>query len=141
MTNKNLKRVISIVGAMLVLFPGLCLASALDTKVIGQNLQQTQAITQNNFNTQTKVGDVIATVIQTFIGLLGMIFIVLIVYAGYSWLTAAGDEAKVTKARETLQRAVIGLVIVLAAYSITYFVFTNLNNLSVTAGGGGTSGL
>ncbi len=64
--------------------------------------------------------------ISTFLGLLGIIFLVLIIYAGYNWMTAGGDEEKVTIAKNTLTRAVIGLIIIVAAYSITYFVFTNL---------------
>jgi hypothetical protein len=41
-------------------------------------------------------------------------------------MTAGGNEEKVGKAKETLWRAVIGLIIVASAYAITYFVFTNL---------------
>lgn len=80
----------------------------------------------------------VATVIKAFISLLGIIFVILIIYAGYSWMTAAGDEAKVTKAKDTLQRAVIGLIIIVAAYSITFFVFQSLD--SVSGPGGPTSG-
>ena len=69
---------------------------------------------------------IIATVVKAFLGLLGIIFLVLIIYAGYEWMTAQGDEEKVTKAKDTLQRAVIGLIIIIAAYSITYFVFSSL---------------
>lgn len=69
---------------------------------------------------------IINTVIQAFLGLLGIIFLVLIIYAGYNWMTAQGDEEKVTKAKDTLQRAVIGLIIITVAYSITFFVFSSL---------------
>lgn len=68
----------------------------------------------------------ISTIIQIFLGLLGIIFLVLIIYAGFNWMTAQGDEEKVTKAKDTLRTAVIGLVIIVCAYSITYFVFNNL---------------
>lgn len=76
--------------------------------------------------------EIVATVIQAFIGLLGVIFLVLIVYAGYNWMTANGDEGKVSKAKDTITRAIIGLIIVLAAYSITYFVFGNLDKVVST---------
>lgn len=69
---------------------------------------------------------IIQTAISAFLGLLGIIFLVLIIYAGFEWMTAQGDEEKVTKAKDTLTRAVIGLVIIIAAYSITYFVFSSL---------------
>ena len=78
----------------------------------------------------------IKTVISAFLGLLGIIFLILIIYAGFEWMTAQGDEEKVTKAKDTLTRAVIGLIIIIAAYSITYFVFSSL-----PGGEGGGSGL
>ncbi|NTW22483.1 hypothetical protein HGA34_02980 [Candidatus Falkowbacteria bacterium] len=89
--------------------------------------------------TKDGVATIVATAIKAFIGLLGIIFVVLIVYSGYSWMTAGGDETKITKAKNTISRAVIGLIIVLAAYSITYFVFSNLDSV-VDSGGGGMTG-
>lgn len=90
---------------------------------------------------ETGVGNVVASVIQGFIALLGIIFVILIIYAGYNWMTAGGDEGKVTKAKDTLQRAIIGLIIIVAAYSITYFVFERLDNIDTGGGGGlGSSG-
>lgn len=84
---------------------------------------------------------IVQVVISAFLSLLGIIFLVLIIYAGYNWMTAQGEEEKVTKAKDTLQRAVIGLIIIAAAYSITYFVFQNLSGDGVigtqnNAGGG-----
>ncbi|MBU1062963.1 hypothetical protein KJ700_02205, partial [Patescibacteria group bacterium] len=72
--------------------------------------------------------DVIGYGIQAILGLLGIIFLILILYAGFNWMTAAGDEEKVTKAKETLSRAIIGLVIIVSAYLITIFVFSKLPN-------------
>lgn len=86
----------------------------------------------------TTVAKVVATVIQAFLGLLGIIFIVLIILAGYNWMIARGDEEKVTKAKDTLRRAVIGLIIIVGAYAISYFVFSNLP--WGTGGPGQTSG-
>jgi len=86
---------------------------------------------------QEGVAVIVATVIKAFLGLLGVIFVVLVVYAGYNWMTAGGDEGKVTKSKQTLSRAVIGLIIVVAAYSITYFVFSNLDTV-IDSGGGMT---
>ena len=68
---------------------------------------------------------------------LGVIFFLLVVYAGFLWMTASGAEAKVEKAKGILIAAVTGLVIVLAAYAIVNFVFGNL--LSVTSAKGCTT--
>ena len=72
------------------------------------------------------MAEIVQVAISAFLGLLGIIFVILIIYSGFNWMTARGDEEKVTLAKETLTRAVIGLIIIVAAYSITYFVFSNL---------------
>lgn len=75
---------------------------------------------------ETSLSGIVATIIKAFLGFLGIIFLVLIIYAGFNWMTAGGEEEKVTLAKNTLTRAIIGLVIITAAYAITYFVFSNL---------------
>lgn len=86
---------------------------------------------------QTSLAGIIQIAISAFLSLLGIIFIVLIIYAGYNWMIAGGDEEKVTLAKQTLIRAVIGLVIIIAAYSITYFVFSSLSGGGGNSAGGG----
>ena len=70
----------------------------------------------------------IGKIISIFLGLLGIIFIALIVYGGYLWMTAMGDETKIEKAKNTIVPALIGVVIIIAAYSITSFVISSLVN-------------
>jgi hypothetical protein len=81
---------------------------------------------KSGFDENATIGGVIATVIKAFLGLLGIIFVILIILGGYNWMTAGGNEEKVTKAKDTITRSIIGLIIVVSAYAITYFVFTNL---------------
>lgn len=75
---------------------------------------------------QNSIGTIAAVIIQAFLSLLGIIFIVLIIIAGFKWMTAAGNEEQIKKSQATLKTAIIGLIIVLGAYAITYFVFNNL---------------
>lgn len=65
---------------------------------------------------------VIADIVKTLLSLLGIIFLVLTVYAGFLWMTAAGDPKQVDKAKDIIKMAVIGLAVILLAYSITLFV-------------------
>lgn len=58
----------------------------------------------------------------------GIIFLVLTVYAGIMWMTAQGNSGQVDKAKDLLINAVIGLIIISAAYSITIFVGQELVN-------------
>jgi len=65
---------------------------------------------------------IISTVITALLSLLGVIFVALIVFSGFSWMIAGGDEQKVTKAKDMIRESLIGLVIVLGAYAVSYFV-------------------
>jgi hypothetical protein len=61
-------------------------------------------------------------IIQIFLSVLGIVFIALLIYGGYLWMNARGNMEQVTKAQDLIKDAVIGIVIVAAAYAITYFV-------------------
>lgn len=77
---------------------------------------------------QYKLAEIVGIVIQAFLGLLGVLFISYMVFAGYAWMTAQGDEEKVTKAKDTISRAIIGLIVTVAAYAISVWVFDRLLN-------------
>ena len=80
--------------------------------------------------------DFISLGITTILSLLGVIFLILIVYAGIKWMLAGGNEQQVEGAQNILKRAIIGLIIVLAAYAISYFILNVLisdNRLGPTA--------
>lgn len=81
-------------------------------------------------------------IIKVLLTLVGTIFFVLTIYAGYLWMTAGGNEEEVEKAKTTLRNAVLGLVVVIAAYGIT-IAATNLAQGSAlgrnTTDGGGYS--
>lgn len=69
---------------------------------------------------------VVGNVISIFLGILGMVFLVLIIIAGLKWMTAEGNENQVGEAKTQIGNAVIGLVIIILSYSITQFVMANL---------------
>ena len=62
-------------------------------------------------------------VITPLFSVLGVIFLVLIIYAGVLWMTAGGESKQVDKAKSILINTTIGIVITLAAYAITNFIF------------------
>lgn len=63
---------------------------------------------------------------NVILGLLGVIFMILIIYGGFMWAIAGGDSGKVDKAKNIIKAAVIGLIIVMASYTITYFILGGL---------------
>jgi hypothetical protein len=78
------------------------------------------------------VTEIVGGVIKTALSILGVVAALLIIYAGYLWMTARGREEIVTKAKNTLEAAIIGLVIIMAAYAITYFVVDRLMQATST---------
>ena len=91
---------------------------------------------------QVSVGYLIATIIRVVLSLLAIIVLVLTIVAGFRWMTAGGNEEQVKKSTGALRDAVIGLLIVMAAYAVTYFLFKYLP-FGLSGGGpqGGGSGL
>ncbi len=81
---------------------------------------------------------IVARAIKIFLGLLGIIAIALIVYAGYFWMTSAGDPAKTQRAKDIMKNAAIGLAIILASYAIVAYIFNLL--LYATQGGSSEEG-
>ncbi len=71
---------------------------------------------------------VIGEIIAVILTLLGIIFLALIVYAGVLWMIAAGNEDKVTRSKDTMRRATIGLIIVVGSYAISQFVIYSILN-------------
>jgi hypothetical protein len=71
----------------------------------------------------------IINIIQTLLGFLGLIMTLIIIWSGWRWMTAGGDEKKVETARSHLIQAAIGGVIIIAAYVITFFVIATSYNM------------
>lgn len=70
----------------------------------------------------TSLNDLIGTIIYAFLGLVGVVFLVLVIYGGLTWMTAQGNEEKVKKANGIISGSLIGLIVTLAAYVISYFL-------------------
>ena len=73
---------------------------------------------------QYTIADIAGVGVSIFFSLLGLIFIILILYGGYNWMSAAGDNSKVEKAKDTIRRAVIGLIIITGSYAIWTLIST-----------------
>ncbi len=79
------------------------------------------------YNPETTSPEMVAgRIISTLLTFLGIVFFLLIIYGGFMWMTAAGNEEQVEKAKKIIIRATIGLLVVLMALTITYFVLREL---------------
>lgn len=68
----------------------------------------------------------VGQVISVFLGLIGVIMLIIMVYAGFLWLTAGGNDEQVKKAKNWIKNAVIGAIIALGAFIVTSFVVRQL---------------
>ncbi|MFA5937370.1 MAG: hypothetical protein WC822_05870 [Candidatus Paceibacterota bacterium] len=79
------------------------------------------------------VSELAGNVIGTALSMIGVLFFILMVYGGFLWMTAKGNEEQTKKAFNTITAATIGIVIVLASYAVTNFVFTSIRSSTTTA--------
>lgn len=79
----------------------------------------------------------VGTIIKSLLGLIGLIFVILIIYAGWLWMSSMGDTKNVDKAKTLIMNSVIGLLIIMASYAIATFI---INIISTGVSGGSTTG-
>lgn len=68
----------------------------------------------------------VANIIKVALGFLGSIAVILVVIAGFKWMTAGGNEDKIAESKKLMTAAAVGLVIILLAFAITNFVINTV---------------
>ncbi len=68
-----------------------------------------------------------AYLINAVLGILGIIALILIIYAGFMWMFSRGNEEKVGTAVKILRDAFIGLLIIIGSYGISFYIFEVIN--------------
>lgn len=87
------------------------------------------------------LGQTIAEIVRVFLSVLGIIAVIILLYAGFLWMTAAGSSEKIATAKKLMINGVIGLAIILSSLAITQFIIGALGaatgtNISAIGGGG-----
>jgi len=122
-SKKNMNKLKTILISGLFLWGGFLLAPPAQASVAEMENQLSAAAEEGaGYSSPQDPRTTIATIIKTGLGLIGIVFLILMLYAGVMWMTSAGNEERVSTAKKILSSSVIGLVIVLCAYSITIFV-------------------
>jgi cytochrome bd-type quinol oxidase subunit 2 len=80
-----------------------------------------------------------AQIVQALLGILGLLFVILLVYGGATWMTSMADPKKIEKAKNIIKASIIGLIIIVCSYSIAYFVTTGLESAADSSGAGGVA--
>lgn len=81
----------------------------------------------------------IGTIISVVLGLVGVIFLLLLIYSGFVWMTAGGDEEKIKKAKRILINATVGIIITFSAYAIAAFIMNAIGDATGTNEGTNTN--
>jgi hypothetical protein len=135
------KIIISAFLSLILFFPVLSSAQTTESEVpTPAPASQMDLFQQSAGFSSTQAESIVANVISVVLGLLGILFVVLMIFSGYQWMMAGGNEETVKTAQKRIKNAVIGLIIVVMAYAITAFVFKNLPGGSSGPTPGGSTG-
>ncbi len=114
------------------LLPAYSTAQAAPTSGFMVDLQkQTNAVAGAKGANLGKAQDprvIVARIINIFLGTLGILLVVYIIYGGALIFMSAGSEDKISEGKTVIKRAVLGMVLVMGAYSITIFVNSVIQN-------------
>lgn len=80
---------------------------------------------------------IIGNLINAALSMLGIIFLILMLYGGYIWMQAKGNTEDIEKAKKIIENAIIGIVVIGLAFAITAFVIDRITEAQVgtTLGG------
>lgn len=81
-----------------------------------------------NDNTSTGLGPKVAHLINIFSAIIGIAAVVIIIYAGFRYVTSAGSQEGVKAAKDAIIYAVVGLIVVALAQAIVHFVINGINS-------------
>jgi hypothetical protein len=122
-----MKKALVLATLLLIMVP--CLAFALQANAQAVNFGLNAANNIGLPNTAQDPKQAAASIVRYLIGFLGIIAVVVILWGGFQWLTAGGNEDKVGSAKKTIISGLIGLVIIIAAYAIVTIVVGFANNV------------
>ena len=128
---ENIKKIFPFLFTFLILlFPLLCLGLSFNPADNNASYGNVDQVDLGDAPPLT----IISVVINLTLGFLGIIFLILTIYGGFVWMTASGNEENITKAKKILTTAVVGLIIVLASYGISSFVFEKVSDATEATG-------
>jgi len=136
--SKNLVKRIS-VFAIMVLFAVSMFAFVPAVDATGNADNMLWGGYQNNVQNATGLGNedprqMAANVVNILLGFLGIIAVLIILFGGFKWMTAAGNEDQVGQAKKMIAAGVIGLIIILMAFGLAQFVIDALYNATNATG-------
>ncbi|NTW61891.1 hypothetical protein HGB25_00525 [Candidatus Saccharibacteria bacterium] len=102
-------------------------SSAIDSACQGDAANT--ALCKDNKNANNNIGNFIKNLVNTLLYVLGAVSVIVIILSGVFYVTSGGDSNLITRAKNTLIYAVVGLIVALLAYAIVNFVLVSLKVL------------
>jgi hypothetical protein len=109
----------------------LCLATQLafaakntEDQSEANNTAGTVTLTNPLSEGKTDIPTLLGTVINSVMGVIGSLALVMFIYGGITWMLSTGNQERVTKGKNILIWAAVGLVIIFSAYALVKFVLT-----------------
>lgn len=124
---KFLVTIFLIVFNLLILAPEMQAGSFLD-------LSNQEGFADNEISTEygqsgrrpTDIRIIIVRIVQVVLSLLAVIFVIMLILAGFKYMTAQGNDQQVDDAKKQIANGLIGLLIVFSSLGITLFVLNSL---------------
>lgn len=91
--------------------------------------------TYNTANPSVQFETLLSNIILGVLGFTGAIFFIFVIYSGLQWLTAAGNEEKIKKAKNRIVQSSVGLLITFGAFMVTALFFYPIYNKFLTTPG------
>jgi len=73
---------------------------------------------------KTNIPTLLGNVVNAILGIVGSLALVMFIYGGIIWMTSSGNAEQVTKGKNIVIWATIGLVVIFSAYALVNFVLT-----------------
>lgn len=87
-------------------------------------VQLTNPLTGNATNKD--IPTLLGTIINSILGVVGSLALVMFIYGGITWMLSAGNQEQVTKGKNILIWATLGIIIIFTAYALVSFVLTTV---------------
>jgi len=122
----------SLVSFSIVIFSFLFSKIAQADGVVNKINEKLDKVSKNTYynNSEDYLGDFllerISLIITFALSFIGVIFLLLSIYGGFLWMTAAGNDDKAKKGLDIIKTGVIGLIIIVSAYAISILVVSKL---------------
>lgn len=120
-----------VLGVALALPITAGIAHAQEEELEDNSIDDVSDVLPSSFTDETGLGDKdleegLGELINVALGFLGIVAVIIILFGGFKWMTAGGNDEKVAEAKRLIIAGIIGLAIILSAYAITKFVLESL---------------